>query len=157
MGDIDLSGHEKLPTLDEKIEKYQTECGHLKNSIQSIPDWPIINCHDDMKCALQLITTKIHDMREIENVERKRLVNWPSCFKQNNNSGVICKGLVVINGKFTQITYFTIGKGTIRKITMVIQNTNNNCRVNSINTSKLSLVSQTTLIISHQFFVLYWS
>ena len=37
MGDVDLWGHEKLPTLEEKIEKYQTECGHLKNNIQSIP------------------------------------------------------------------------------------------------------------------------
>ena len=84
MGDVDLWGHEKPPTLEEKIEKYQTECGHLKNSIQSIPHWPIINCHDDMKYVLQLITTKIRDVREIENVERKRLLNHEKCHPDPN-------------------------------------------------------------------------
>ena len=84
MGDVDLWDHEKLPTLEEKIEKYQTECGHLKNSIQSIPHWPIINCHDDMKYVLQLITTKICDVREIENVECKRLLNYEKSYPDPN-------------------------------------------------------------------------
>ena len=84
MGDVDLWGLEKLPTLEEKIEKYQTECGHLKNSIQSIPHWPIINCHDDMKYVLQLITTKIRDVREIENVERKWLLNYEKSYPDPN-------------------------------------------------------------------------
>ena len=71
MGDVDLWGHEKPPTLQEKLDKYQDECGHLKNSIQFIPNWPIVYCHDDLKYVLQLITTKICDVRQIENAEHK--------------------------------------------------------------------------------------
>ena len=66
MGDVDLWGHKKPPTLQEKLDKYQDECAHLKNSVQSIPNWPIVECHDDLKYVLQLITTKICDVREIE-------------------------------------------------------------------------------------------
>ena len=84
MGDVDLWGHEKPPTLEEKVEKYQTECGHLRNSIQYIPHWPIINCHDDMKFVMQLITTKICDVREIENVECKWLLNYEKCHPDPN-------------------------------------------------------------------------
>ena len=71
MGDVDLWSHEKLPTLQENLNKYQDECGHLKNSIQSIPNWPIVDCHDDLKYVLQLITIKICDVREIQNAECK--------------------------------------------------------------------------------------
>ena len=35
MGDVDLWGHEKPPTLEKKIEKYQTECGHLKHPVHT--------------------------------------------------------------------------------------------------------------------------
>ena len=79
MGDVNLWGHEKPPTLQGKLDKYRDECAHLKNSVQSIPNLPIVECHDDLKYVLQLITTKIHDVREIENVERKQLLHYEKC------------------------------------------------------------------------------
>ena len=84
MGDVDLWGHEKPPTLQEKLDKYRAECDHVKDSIQSLPNWPIVYCHDDLKYVLQLITTKIRDVREIENIERKHLLNYEKCNPEPN-------------------------------------------------------------------------
>ena len=64
-------------------KKYQDECDHLKNSIQSIPNWPIADCHDDLKYVLQLII-KIRDVREIQNAERKQLLYYEKCYPDPN-------------------------------------------------------------------------
>ena len=79
MGDIDLWGHEKPPILQQKLNKFRDECNHIKISIESLPNASLLDVHENMKYLLKLIRTKIRDVREIENVERKRLLNYEKC------------------------------------------------------------------------------
>ena len=76
MGDVDLWGHEKPPTLQQKLNQFRDECNHIKRSIELLPNASLLDVHDNLKYLLQLITYKIRDVREIENVERKRLLNY---------------------------------------------------------------------------------
>ena len=62
MGDVNLWGHEKRPTLNEKLQTFQ------HNDLSG----PVIT-----RCLnMQLITSKISKVREIDNTERKRLLNY---------------------------------------------------------------------------------
>ena len=74
MWDVDLWGHEKPPTLQQKLNQFRGECNHIKRSIELLPNASLLDVHDNLKYLLQLITYKIRDVREIENVERKRLL-----------------------------------------------------------------------------------
>ena len=79
MGNIDLWGHEKPPVLQQKLNKFRDECNHINISIESLPNASLLDVHDNMKYLMKLIATKIRDMREIENMECKRLLNHEKC------------------------------------------------------------------------------
>ena len=75
-GDVDLWGHEKNPTLQDKLQKFREDCNVLSNQIKSLPNASVLQCYTNLKYTLKLTTTKIRDVREIENTERKRLLNY---------------------------------------------------------------------------------
>ena len=71
MGDVNLWGHEKRPTLDDKLQAFHQDTQSINHQIQSLPNVNILQCHIDLKYVLKLITSKIHDVREIENSQQK--------------------------------------------------------------------------------------
>ena len=75
-GDVDLWGHEKIPTLQDKLQTFWEDHHVLSNQIKSLPNASVLQCYTNLKYTLKLTTTKIQDVREIENAERKRLLNY---------------------------------------------------------------------------------
>ena len=47
--------------------------------MQSLPDDELFQVHIDLKYLLQLLTTKIRDVRNIELQERKRMIKYQKC------------------------------------------------------------------------------
>ena len=99
---VDLWGHEKLPILQQKLNKFQDKCNHINISIESLPNASLLDVHDNMKYLLKLITTNIRDVREIENVEHKRLLNYEQC---NVDPNVSSLDKLVINQVNTCLFY----------------------------------------------------
>ena len=91
MGDVNLWGHEKRPTLDDKLQAFRQDTQSINHQIQSLPNANILQCHIDLKYVLKLITSKICDVREIENSQRKRLLNYEK-LNPNPNSKTAAKG-----------------------------------------------------------------
>ena len=75
-GDVDLWGHEKNPTLQDKLHKFREDHNVLSNQIKSLPNASVLQCYTNLKYTLKLTITKMRDVREIENTERKRLLNY---------------------------------------------------------------------------------
>ena len=90
MGDVNLWGHEKRPTLD-KLQAFHQDTQSINHQIQSLPNANIAQCHIDLKYVLKLITSKIYDVREIENNQRKRLLNYEK-LSPNPNFKTAAKG-----------------------------------------------------------------
>ena len=67
MGNVNLWGHEKRPTLDDKLQAFHQDTQTITHQIQSLPNDHILQCHVHLKYVLKLITSKIRDVREIEN------------------------------------------------------------------------------------------
>ena len=63
----------------------------VTDQIQSLPNADILQCHLDLKYVLKLITSKIWDVREIENIQRKRLLNYER-LNPNPNFKTAAKG-----------------------------------------------------------------
>ena len=91
VGDVDLWGHEKIPTLQDKLQKFREDCHVLSNQIKSLPNASVLQCYTNLKYTLKLVTTKIRDVREIENAERKRLLNYEK-LSPDPNYKVAAKG-----------------------------------------------------------------
>ena len=91
MGDVNLWGHEKRPTLDEKLQAFRQDSQTITHQIQSLTNANILQCHIDLKYVLKLITSKICDVREIENSQQKRLLNYEK-LNPNPNFKTAAKG-----------------------------------------------------------------
>ena len=76
MGDVDLWGHEKCPTLEEKLNLFRDDLRIVTAQIKSLPNAGVLRCHNDLRSTLKLLTIRVKDVREIENAERKRLLNY---------------------------------------------------------------------------------
>ena len=76
MGDVNLWGHEKRPTLQQKLQTFRQDFQTVTAQVQSLPDASILQCHIGLKYTMQLITSKIRNVRQIENTERRRLLNY---------------------------------------------------------------------------------
>ena len=76
MGDVDLWGHEKRPTLEEKLNLFRDDLRIVTAQIKSLPNTGVLRCHNDLRSTLKLLTIQVKDVREIENAERKRLLNY---------------------------------------------------------------------------------
>ena len=59
MGDVNLWGHEKRPTLQEKLQTFWQDFNAVTAQVQSLPNASILQCHIDLKYTMQLITSKI--------------------------------------------------------------------------------------------------
>ena len=59
MGDVNLWGHEKRPTLQQKLQTFRQDFQTVTAQVQSLPDASILQCHIDLKYTMQLITSKI--------------------------------------------------------------------------------------------------
>ena len=59
MGDVNLWGHEKRPTLQEKLQTFRQDCNAVTAQVQSLPNASILQYHIDLKYTMQLITSKI--------------------------------------------------------------------------------------------------
>ena len=62
MGDVNLWGHEHVPTLQEKLHDFKDECLYMNQLIQSLPNADVDQCHVDLKYISHLLTTKIRDI-----------------------------------------------------------------------------------------------
>ena len=91
MGDVNLWGHEKRPTLQQKLETFRQDFQTVTYQVQSLPDASILQCHIDLKYTMQLITSKIRNVRQIENTERRRLLNYEK-LNPNPNYKTAAKG-----------------------------------------------------------------
>ena len=69
MGDVNLWGHERRPTLAEKLQAFCQDSQTVTDQIQSLPNADLLKCYIDLKYVLKLITSKICDVREIENIQ----------------------------------------------------------------------------------------
>ena len=76
MGDVNLWDHEKCLPLAEKLELFHEDMRIVTGQIKSLLNAGVLCCHNDLKSTLKLITTRVKDVREIENAERKRLMNY---------------------------------------------------------------------------------
>ena len=76
MGDMDLWGHERRPTLEEKLDLFRDDLRIVTAQIKSLPNAGVLRCHNDLRSTLKLLTIQVKDVREIENAERKRLLNY---------------------------------------------------------------------------------
>ena len=76
MGDVNLWGHENRPTLQEKLQTFRQDFNAVTAQVQSLPNASILQCHIDLKYTMQLITSNIRNVRQIENTERRRLLNY---------------------------------------------------------------------------------
>ena len=79
MGDVNLWGHEHPPTLQQRLDQMHEECSYLRGRLQSLPYDCVFQLHIDLKYLLQLVTTKIRDIRMTELQERRRLMNYEKC------------------------------------------------------------------------------
>ena len=79
MGDVNLWGHENPPTLQQRNNTLYEECTYVTHKMQSLPDDEIFQVHIDLKYLLQLLTTKIRDVRNIELQERRRMIKYQKC------------------------------------------------------------------------------
>ena len=134
MGDVNLWGHEHEPTLQEKLHDFRQKCLYMNNLIQSLPDADAAQCHVDLKYILQLLTTKIRDIRTVELQERKRLINYEKCnpdptFKASAKSA--CRTHIYECKTF--ITNALETNQTICKCLSALQKTN--CCFNSVRVS----------------------
>ena len=91
MGDVNLSGHEKRPTLQEKLQTFRQDCNAVTDQVQSLPNATILQSHIDLKDTMQLITSKIRNVCQIENTERRRLLNYEK-LNPNPNYKTAAKG-----------------------------------------------------------------
>ena len=91
MGDVNLWGHEKRPTLQEKLQTFRQDFNAVTAQVQSLPNASILQCHIDLKYTMQLITSKIRNVRQIENTERRRLLNYEK-LNPNPNYKTAAKG-----------------------------------------------------------------
>ena len=69
MGDVNLWGHERRRTLAEKLQAFHQDSQTVTDQIQSLPNADLLKCYIDLKYVLKLITSKICDVREIENIQ----------------------------------------------------------------------------------------
>ena len=91
MGDVNLWGHEKRPTLQEKLQTFRQDFNTVTVQVQLLPNASILQCHIDLKYTMQLITSKIRNVRQIENTERRRLLNYEK-LNPNPNYKTAAKG-----------------------------------------------------------------
>ena len=88
MGDVNLWGFEKRPTLQEKLQTFQQDFNAATAQVQSLLNASILQCHIDLKYTMQLITSKIRNVRQIE---RRRLLNYEK-LNPNPNYKTVAKG-----------------------------------------------------------------
>ena len=62
MVDVNLWGHEKRPTLQEKLQTFRQDFQTVTAQVQLLPDASILQCHIDLKYTMQLITSKIRNV-----------------------------------------------------------------------------------------------
>ena len=92
MGDVNLWGHEKRPTLQEKLQTFWQDFNAVTAQVQSIPNASILQCHIDLKYTMQLITSKIQNVCQIQNTERRILLNYEK-LNPNPNYKTAAKGV----------------------------------------------------------------
>ena len=134
MGDVNLWGHEKRPTLDEKLQTYRHDYQTVTRQVQSLPDASIPQCHLDLWYIMQLITNNISKVREIENTERKRLLNYEK-LNPNPNYKAAAKGACrshIYDCKVFINTALDLNRGICKTMSFLQKNS---CSFNSIHIS----------------------